>query len=123
MTVLELYKEFNLNVQKRYQELNALLSQYDLQEQDLLHYLELGNCNAATMAKIAKELKNLRIQRRTVKEEFVQIQSLKDSMKSRAHIASVGHSTYTCKTDVLQKIAQAPKGYMFKTAKKTKQNN
>ena len=120
MTVLELYKEFNLNVQNRYQELNALLSQYDLQEQDLLHCLEFGNCNAAIMAKIAKELKNLRIQRRIVKEEFVQIQSLKDSMKSRAHIASVGHSTYTCKTDVLQKIVQAPKGHMFKTTKKNK---
>ena len=123
MTVLELYKEFNLNVQERYGELNALLSQYDQEEQDLLHYLELGKCNAATMAKIAKELKNLRIKRRGVKEEFVQIQSLKDSMKSRAHIASVGHSTYVCKTNVLQNIAQAPKGHVFKTAKKTKQSN
>lgn len=121
MTILELTKEYHDQVQKRYGELNALLSQYDLEEQDLLHYLELGNCNASTMAKIAKELKNIRTKRRIVKEEFVQIQSIRDAAKSReTHLSKVGHSTYVFRTDALQKIAHKSKGSCIKT---TKQNN
>lgn len=45
--------------------------------QDLLHELELGNLNAAEMTGVAKQLKEIRKERRKYKDELARVNTLK----------------------------------------------
>ena len=46
------------------------LSQSDLEEQDLLHYLEFERLSACQISKIAKKIKEVRNARRKIKEQI-----------------------------------------------------
>lgn len=63
MTVEELrtqLKEAFDNVEVYRKQLSTKVSEYDLQEQDLLHYIENEVCNAVDLVKIATKLKDIR---------------------------------------------------------------
>lgn len=64
------FNEYASKIQKRYKELNEELSEVDLEQQDILHYLENEKCSAVTMVKITKKLKDLREKRRVIKNEL-----------------------------------------------------
>lgn len=96
------YNEYLNRIKERQQELSALLSQVDLEEQDLLHYLEFEKCNAATLAKITKELKNVRIKRRAIKNEFEEIQKVRCRLGKELKVAY--EKTYTYKTNIADRF-------------------
>lgn len=51
------------------EKLSAQISHYDLQIQDLLHYMENEPCDAVDLVRIAVQLKNIQQQRRVCKIE------------------------------------------------------
>lgn len=60
------YNNFLDKVNKRKSELAKLQSEYDLQREDILHYIEMKKCDAIS-AKLMKKLKEISEQRRIVK--------------------------------------------------------
>lgn len=75
----EYIKEYNKYHTKMYaqkKELESQLREVDLKVEDILHFLENEKCNAATMAKITKMLKTLRSERRAIKNEWSDVNSI-----------------------------------------------
>lgn len=68
MNVTESYKNFIKEIKKENARFSERLSQCDLAITDALHYLELEKCDAVMMVKIAKVLKELRQERREIKD-------------------------------------------------------
>ena len=95
------YNEFLDKVKERKQTLNAQLSYSDLQIQDLLHYLEFNKCSAVTSAKITKKLKEIRIERRLVKAEYEELNSVDMLAKKSKY---VNNKDYTFKTNIMDSI-------------------
>lgn len=107
--VLQMKKQFLHDLTKRYNELSVLLSRYDNEEQDLLHFVENEKYDAVTMVKVAKELKEVRLARRVIKVELEQVQSMRDQLSQKNH-EKFAKKTYEYKTDVLSNIAHRTKG-------------
>ena len=107
--VLQMKNQFLHDLTKRYNELIALLSKYDCEEQDLLHFIENEKYDAVTMVKVTKELKDVRISRRVIKVELEQVKSMKDQLSNKNH-EKFAKKTYKYKTDVLLNIAHRTKG-------------
>jgi hypothetical protein len=107
--VLQMKNQFLHDLTKRYNELIALLSKYDCEEQDLLHFIENEKYDAVTMVKVTKELKDVRISRRVIKVELEQVKSMKDQLSNKNH-EKFAKKTYKYKTDVLSNIAHRTKG-------------
>lgn len=61
------------NTNNRYKELSKQLSLVELEGQDLLHDLELGNLNARELVQTAVKLKDVRKRRRVITDEFIMI--------------------------------------------------
>ena len=78
----ELYIAFSA-IEKKRNELLEQQSKMDLQEQDLLHYLELQNCDAVQMVKVASKLRSITQERRIVKNQFAEIQPVYTLLKCR----------------------------------------
>lgn len=115
MTTLEIYANFKKEIDKRTGEINALLSQYDKEESDLLHFLENETYDAIKMMRVAKRIKEVRIKRREIKMEFIQINSITVRYKlAESKLATMGPENYTYRTDILHDIASRQKGYVFK---------
>jgi hypothetical protein len=73
--ILELFKNVNI----RLEELQKQQSILDIQQQELLHYIENHKTNAIESCKLIKLLQQVRYQRRDVKNEADKIRSLKDT--------------------------------------------
>ena len=112
MTAAELrtqLKETFDSVETYKKELIAKISEYDLRQQDLLHYIENETCDAVDLVRIAIKLKEVRAKRRECKVEYERLQSIADPLanvkihwnKDFAHIAA---KKYTNKTDILDSI-------------------
>ena len=71
-TINNVYAE----LKKRFNELDAIKGQYDMQEQDILHYIEFEKYDAVTGSKLLKKLKEIRIGRRNIKNEYEDLQSI-----------------------------------------------
>lgn len=67
---VEKYNSYREEVQKRKKELEVMMSSVDLEQQDILHFLENEKCDAVTMSKITKKLIVVRKRRREIKEEW-----------------------------------------------------
>ena len=80
------YNNFLDKVNKRKSELAKLQSEYDLQRQDILHYIEM------------KKLKEISEQRRIVKEELQSLNSISDLSKKSKY---KNNETYVFKTNVI----------------------
>lgn len=122
MTLLDICKNYKIELKQRSNELAQLQSQYDQEEQDLLHFLEGEKCDAVQMVKVAKKLKIIRQERRDVKNEHTKILTLLNTCPQENYVHSLIGKKYVYKTDILSGIAARPKGFVFHVAQ-TKQNN
>lgn len=77
--ILKLVLKFFQETDKRLEELKNQLSIWDIKQQEILHYIENHNLNAAESCKLIKLLKNIRKERRIIKEEMDVIRSVKDT--------------------------------------------
>jgi sulfur relay (sulfurtransferase) DsrC/TusE family protein len=63
-------KKFFENINKEHKELLEDIEQMQLEQEDLLHEIELSNLNASEIAKVMKRLKELRKNRRIFKNDL-----------------------------------------------------
>lgn len=70
---------FFQDIDKRLSQLSDLQSEWDIKQDELLHYIENHNLDAVKSCKIIKQLKYVRTERRQVKNEIDVIRSLKDT--------------------------------------------
>lgn len=66
-----------VNLPKRYDEAKREIKQCELEIEDLEHVLEFSNFNASDGYKLAKELKEVRQKRRTLKNELELLEVIK----------------------------------------------
>ena len=92
------YNAFLKEVNIRYDELQHKRALYDLQQQDILHYIENKKCDAIISAKLMKKLKEVREKRRAIKEELAALTSIRDSSRKSKY---KNKTTYTFKTNVI----------------------
>ena len=65
------------------QEINDILqelSNVDLEQQDILHYIENNNLNASGYAKVGKLLKEIRLKRRKIKNDLDKLSTIRDNL-------------------------------------------
>lgn len=74
---------FFQNIDKQAQKISEELSQKDLERQDILHYIENTELNAAGYAKVGKLLKRVSMERREIKKELEKINCLKDKLANK----------------------------------------
>lgn len=67
------------DIDKRLNELRNMQSEWDIKQDELLHYIENHKLDAIKSCKIVKQLKYVRTERRQVKNEIDVIKSLKDT--------------------------------------------
>jgi hypothetical protein len=94
------YNEYRERLWARKKELEAQLSDVDLKQQDILHFLENEKCDAVTMVRLAKRLKTLRTERRLIKNEYVELEPVCNRL-TNAIKAKEKKDTYTYKTDII----------------------
>lgn len=77
--ILKYMLTFFQDIDKRLSELSSKQSEWDIKQDELLHYIENHNLDAVKSCKIIKQLKYVRTERRQVKNEIDVIRSLKDT--------------------------------------------
>mgnify|MGYP005762191215 FL=1 len=77
--ILKLVLQLFHDIDKRQEELSKEQSVADTKQDEILHYIEIHNLNAATRCKVISLLKKVREERRQIKNEIDVIHSLKDS--------------------------------------------
>ena len=86
MPIEELLKymhKFFTSIDKEINDIYQELSNVDLEEQDILHYIENNNLNAGGYAKVGKLLKDVRIRRREIKNDLDKLNSVRDNLKKK----------------------------------------
>lgn len=76
--VLTVMKEFFEGIDKEHEKLLEELNIKELEQQDLLHILELNNLNAVEIMKVATALKTTRKERRTIKNDIERINIIRN---------------------------------------------
>lgn len=76
--ILKIMKEFFENIDKDYEKLLGELNEKELEQQDLLHKLELNNLNAIQISKVATQLRGVRKERRIVKNDIERVKIIKN---------------------------------------------
>ena len=100
----QLRQEFLKEAKVRRVELEAEQSKYDLMLSDAMHFLENEKCDAVTMVKTAKLIKELRQKRRKIKVEMEKLQSTKDSMTKG--VSKFDKKNYTYRTEIINIISK-----------------
>lgn len=77
--VLKLILNLFQDVDKQLEELARKQSEWDIKQQEVLHYIENHNLDAVQRCKIVGLLKDIRYERRQVKNEIDVLNSIKDS--------------------------------------------
>lgn len=97
--------EYVSNLRKRFKELDKFKSDYDLAEQDILHYIEFEKYDAATGSRLLKKLKEVRISRREIKDEYEELQSILHKINN-AGLSNYKrpNKTYTYRTVTLESV-------------------
>lgn len=101
---VEHYNIYRDEIKKRKRELEEELSQVDLKQQDILHFLENEKCDAVTMSKATKKLIVVRKQRREIKEEWAYINWIWLRMKDK--IQENNNHNYRYRTDIMNDIVE-----------------
>lgn len=70
------FEEYKSKLEDRLQTLLPLIQEYDKKQQDILHCVELMSLDAVKRVKLMNALIDLRHERRQVKEEYSQIESI-----------------------------------------------
>ena len=101
-------KEFNeylTRIRTRHQELSQKLSEVDLEEQDLLHFLEFEKCDAVTMMKVTKKIKEIRERRRVIKNEWDKLSAVNNRFANVKCLKESDYQkVYTYKTDAAKEF-------------------
>lgn len=71
---------FFQNIDKQIEDAAKELSQVDLEQQDILHYIENNTLRAGEYAKFGKLLKNIRIRRREIKTDLEILCAVRDNL-------------------------------------------
>ena len=77
--ILKMILHLFQDIDKRQEELSEQQSIVDSKQDEILHYIENHNLNAIERCKVVSLLKDIRIERRQIKNEIDVIRSLKDS--------------------------------------------
>lgn len=77
--VLKLILNLFQDVDKQLEELARKQSEWDIKQQEVLHYIENHNLDAVQRCKVVGLLKDIRYERRQVKNEIDVLNSIKDS--------------------------------------------
>ena len=122
MNVTELTNNFSkllAEAKEKKEQLPVQLSYYDMQQQDLLHYIENNKLNASKQSQIFKLLKEIREKRRLIKQELAQIFLLEKQLTGiDAELTFVEESTtYSVRTDILFSLAGLKSGDKMMIAK------
>lgn len=78
--LLKYMHEFFTSIDKEIDNIAQELSNVDLEQQDILHYIENNNLNASGYAKVGKLLKEVRIKRRNIKNDLDKLNSIRDNL-------------------------------------------
>ena len=79
-----------------------MLSVCDLQQEDILHFIELEKCDAVAMARATKKLKLVRQKRREIKQELAVVAVVCDRLNTTLKEKDFVPGVY--KTDVIKDI-------------------
>ena len=107
LEAFELLKTLIENVNEKTNSLTQQLSQYDLEQQDILHFIENKKLNAAQISKVFKLLKQIRENRRNTKNELSRYTSLASKMSNKSNLLECKlelkpeEEFYELRTDVL----------------------
>ena len=108
MTVEKKYaKRFNGFVAELLEEKERnqnLLSILDRKLSDCLHFLENEKANAATLSKINKKIRELRQERREVKNTLIDINNVLNRFKNTKKMNEVSECKYEYRTEILMEI-------------------
>ena len=104
MNYIDDFNKYVEEIQNEHKNLISQLSEVDSAQDDILHFLELAPCNAAIMMKATKKLKEIRNQRREIKNKLAVIDKIHARIGS-SNLTYKEPSIYTCKTDVLSCIS------------------
>lgn len=77
------YNVFFADIKKKKDELLEELSKCDLEQEDILHFIEFEKYDAITMVKLVKKLKDVRQRRRVVKDKYQAVQIVHDRLKGQ----------------------------------------
>ena len=103
MGYIKEYNDYVSKIEEKKKEICKLISQKDLEQQDILHYLEFEKCNAATSARLMKRLKSLRAERRAVKDDLDELNKVLDKIGHKA-IKDPKPKKYTYRTSIIKDI-------------------
>ena len=105
--IVELLNEIVSDIKDKKEQLNIQLSQYDLQQQDILHFIENQKLNATQISKLVKMLKQIRFNRRNIKNELARYSTLAIKLSNGSNLMESKIETkaeneyYEFKTDIL----------------------
>lgn len=129
MEVEELLKymlNFFQDIDKQLKNKNEELKRIDMQQQDILHYIEARNLNAGGYAKSGKLLKDVRQERRRIKNDIEQMELIQvftrkynnkmiqgDLIQTLKGLSTINkrqaEPKYTCRTNILEKLEEKEK--------------
>lgn len=99
------FNAYVLQMRRRYNDLKGKTSNYDLAEQDILHYIEFEKYDAPTGSKLLKKLKEVRIARREIKDEYEELQSILHRIRNAGlNNYKRPNKNYTYRTVTLENI-------------------
>ena len=107
LEAFELLRTLIEDVNEKTNALTQQLSLCDLEQQDILHFIENRKLNAAQMSKVFKLLKDIRENRRTTKQELSRYTSLASKMSKGSNLLECKlelkpeEEFYELRTDVL----------------------
>ena len=108
--MLKFFNETEKELKSLYEE----LSEKDLEQQDLLHYIESNELNGAGYAKIGKALKIVRKERRVIKNDIEKLEEVKRFVQKYNNKLITGDIIQTLKKlDGLEKKQSNPH-YVYK---------
>lgn len=81
--LLKYMLNFFQNIDKQIREIENELSQKDLEQQDILHYIEKNTLNAGGYAKAGKLLKEVRADRRNIKDDLEKAYCIRDTLTTK----------------------------------------
>lgn len=79
-----------VNYPKQYKLLKEQLTSIEKERQDLLHVLELGNLNAIEQSKIARELKEVLLKRRLIKDDIEILEEIYNFTNGNINKSTIG---------------------------------
>lgn len=78
--LLKYMHQFFTSIDNEIEEIIQELSVVDLEQQDILHYIENNNLNAGGYARAGKLLKDVRKRRREIKTDLEKMSSIRDNL-------------------------------------------